>query len=426
MYDLIVIGGGPAGLMAAGEAAAFLGGRGRVLLLEKMEKPARKLRITGKGRCNLTNDRPRTEFLNKVRQGREFLEPAFEAFDNRAAIEFVERELGVPLVHERGGRIFPASGRAWEVAEAFVAWASGKGVEIRCHAPAASLRIGGGRIRGVALASGERIESRAVVLTTGGVSYPATGSTGDGHEMAYEAGHRIVPLRPALVPLEVSVPAGLKGLALRNVELSLWVDGEVAERRFGELEFTAEGVAGGAIVLQVSRTAVDALADGRRVELSVDLKPALSAEKLRNRLGREVASLRGAASVKELLQRLLPTPLRGPIAQAAGLTLSKTVEGFGEEEAERLIAVLKAWRFGVLDYRPFTEAIVTAGGVDLREVDSRTMESRKVAGLYFAGELLDVDADTGGYNIQIALSTGFLAGRSSSHALRVSEAAARP
>ncbi len=412
MYDLIVIGGGPAGLMAAGQAAAYLGGQGRVLLLEKMEKPARKLRITGKGRCNVTNDRPREEFLAKVRQGADFFHPTFEAFDNRAAIRWFESELGMPLAHERGGRIFPASGRAWDVAEALAAWAVSSGAEIRCHAAVGELTIADNQIQGVMLESGERLEARAVVLATGGVSYPTTGSTGDGHEMADAAGHRIEPLRPALVPLEVAVPGGLKGLMLKNVELSLWVDGAVAERRFGEMEFTAEGIAGGAIVLQVSRTAVDALIDGRRMELSVDLKPALSVEKLRNRIGREIEALGGDTPVKILLQKLLPTQLRSVIARAAGLSLSAPAGELTERERERLATILKGWRFAVRDYRPFTEAIVTAGGVDLAEVDPLTLASRRVRGLYFAGELLDIDADTGGYNIQIALSTGYRAGRS--------------
>ena len=230
--------------------------------------------------------------------------------------------------------------------------------------------------------------------------------------MAFEAGLRIEPLRPALVPLEVEVPEGLKGLALRNVEVSLWVEDEVAERRFGEMEFTAEGVAGGAIVLQVSRTAVDALADGRRVELSVDLKPAVSADKVRNRIEREIDALGRDGTVRMLLRKLVPAQLQGVIGRLAGLSMSRPVAELSVAERERLVKGLKGWRFGVRDYRPFTEAIVTAGGVDLAEVDPQTMRVRSIGGLYVAGELLDLDADTGGYNIQIALSTGFLAGRS--------------
>ena len=394
--------------MAAGTAARE---GGRVLLLEKMEKPARKLRITGKGRCNVTNDRPAGEFLAKVRQGASFFESAFRAFDNRAAIRFIE-SLDVPLVCERGGRYFPASGRAWDVADALVSWAVRCGVEIRCHAAVVSLRLDGGRVAGVKLVGGETVAARAVLMATGGVSYPATGSTGDGHQMAFDAGHRIEPLRPALVPLEVEVPAGLKGLALRNVALTLRVDGKVAEERFGEMEFTAEGVVGGAIVLQVSRTAVDALADGRRVQAVVDLKPALDEAKLRNRILRETAELGAGAPLRMLMQKLLPAQLRKAIASAAGLALSRPLGGLTAAEVSRLIAVLKGWSFPVRDYRPFTEAIVTAGGVDLSEVDPLTLESSKVRGLYFAGELLDIDADTGGYNIQIALSTGYLAGMS--------------
>lgn len=409
MYDVIVVGGGPAGLMAAGTAAQR--GAKRVLLLEKMEKPARKLRITGKGRCNVTNNRSQEEFLGKVRQGAAFVLPAFERFDNRATVRFVET-LGVPLTLERGGRYFPTSGRAWDVANALVDWTVRCGVEIRCHAAAQEVTTHDGAVTGIRLQSGEQLPTRRVILATGGVSYPATGSTGDGHEMAYQLGHRIEPLRPALVPLTVNVPKGLKGLALRNVRLSLYVEGELREERFGELEFTGDNILGGAITLQVSRTAVDALTDGLTVEAAIDLKPALSVEKLQNRLLREIAALTPGTPLKVLMQKLLPAPLRAVIAARAGLTGKQPVDTLSTADLSRLMTAMKEWRFPVVDYRPFTEAIVTAGGIDLSEVDAATLQSRRVQGLYFAGELLDIDADTGGYNIQLALSTGYLAGLS--------------
>lgn len=401
---VIVIGGGVAALMAASVAAH---NGARVILLEKMEKPARKLRITGKGRCNITNLRPQQEFLERVRSGADFVRPAFEMFDNQATVRFME-QIGVETIAERGERLFPASGKAWDVADAMVRWARTCGAEIRCNTPVAEITVKEGAVVGVVTQRGEALLADAVILATGGVSYPATGSTGDGHSMAYALGHEIEPLRPALVPLEADGISAISGLALRNVELTILADGEQIEQRFGEMDFTNVGL-GGAIVLQVSRSAVDAIIDGRKVEARIDLKSALSPQKLRGRVSREIETLQGA-NFRVLLQKLIPSPLHSYLANCCDISLKQPLERLDEKQIERLISTLKGLPFRITDYRPFTEAIVTAGGVALSQVEQMTMESKLLKGLYFAGEILDLDADTGGYNIQLALSTGYCAG----------------
>ena len=385
-YDLIVVGGGAAGLMAAGTAAS----NGlKVVLLEKMEKPARKIRITGKGRCNLTNIKPEEEFLEKVQTNRDFFRPAYEAFDNRALVRFFERK-GVRLETERGGRVFPKSGKAWDI-------------------------VFGDRVRGVEYRTKRgflrKIEAPAVVLCTGGASYPATGSTGDGYALAHAAGHGIEPVRPSLVPLETSLPdrTALEGLQLRNVRVALLVDGERVTDEFGEMAFSSRGVEG-AVVLRMSRQAVDALIEGHKVELSLDLKPALDAETVRERIAREKAALPAGGVMSDLLRKLMPREMMIPVARMVGTHPKRLLSSFTPAQEEELIRVLKDFRIPVSDYRPFTEAIVTAGGVSVEEVNPRTMESQRIRGLYFAGEVLDLDANTGGYNLQIAFSTGRLAG----------------
>lgn len=410
-YDLIVVGGGAAGLMAAGTAAS----KGlKVVLLEKMEKPARKIRITGKGRCNLTNIKPEEEFLAKVQTNRDFFRPAYEAFDNRALVRFFERK-GVRLETERGGRVFPKSGKAWDIADALVEWCRDGEVEMLCHATVTRLLLLGDRIRGVEYRTKRgflrRIEAPAVVLCTGGASYPATGSTGDGYALAHAVGHGIEPIRPSLVPLESSLPdrAALEGLQLRNVRVALLVDGERVTDEFGEMAFSSRGVEG-AVVLRMSRQAVDALIEGHRVELSLDLKPALDAETVRERIARERAALPTGGVVSDLLRKLMPREMMTPVTRLIGTHPKRLLSTFNATQEEALIRVLKDFRIPISDYRPFTEAIVTAGGVSVEEVNPRTLESRRIRGLYFAGEVLDLDANTGGYNLQIAFSTGRLAG----------------
>ena len=380
-YDLIIAGGGAAGIMAAGVAASA--GR-KVLLCERMEKPQRKVRISGKGRCNLTNMRSEAEFLKKIRRSAEFFAPALRRFSNAETVEFFRR-IGVPLSVERGKRVFPASGKAWDVAEAHIDWCRRQGAEIACL-------------------------TRVREIQTDGASYPATGSSGDGYLLAHRLGHTIVEIRPSLTPLVSGLPETdrLKGLALRNVAAKLVVDGETTQQEFGELEFTP--FLSGPIVLRMSRRAVDALIEECRVELEIDLKPALDRSKLADRIAREIGSLGPQAEIRQLLRRLLPPQLIPLAAATCRLSPSQLLASLDKRDGERIASVLKSLRIPVSDYRPFSEAIVTAGGVSTEEVDPETMQSRLVGGLYLAGELLDIDADTGGYNLQIAYSTGHLAG----------------
>ncbi len=405
-WDVIVIGGGAAGLMAAGVAAR--NGR-KTLLLEKMEKPARKVRITGKGRCNVTNTRPRGEFFDHIHVNREFFAPSFDRLSNTDTVSFFE-SLGVPLVTERGGRVFPASGKAWDVADALVRWCTAAGATIECNARVERLETAGGDITGVSVerknGRKETITAPNVILATGGASYPLTGSTGDGYRLAYDAGHEIEAVRPSLVALESPLAASgrLNELKLLNVNVRLEVDGAPVGEAFGEVEFISSTVAG-AVTLRLSRRAVDALIDGRKTELALDLKPSLSEEKLRNRIARELESMPSQSPASSLIRKLVPAPLVGPVAAAAAID-SKTALA----DREKLIGALKNFRIPISDYRPFEEAIVTAGGVRCSEVDPATLQSRIVRGLYFAGEVLDLDAATGGYNLQIAFSTGALAG----------------
>jgi len=404
--DVIVIGGGAAGLMAAGTAAE---NGARVLVLERMREPARKLRITGKGRCNLTNTAPVPEFIQRFGRDGRFLRQAFARFFAPELMAFFEA-LDVPLVEERGGRVFPASGSAPEVAAALVGWARRCGARLESGHPVADLLLEDGRVVGVTGRDGREHRARSIIIATGGLSYPRTGSTGDGYRLAQQAGHTIVPTRPALVPLESpDVPRDiLTDLNLRNVGVRVLVDNKKQAEDFGEVTFTATGLSG-PTMLTASGAVIDALADGHQVRVMLDLKPGLDEAKLDARLRRDIDK-GGRGTVRTLLDGLLPQKIIPFCLSRTGLSAESRLHQITGPQRKALGAWLKGCPFAISGSRPVDEAIVTAGGVALKEVDPRTMASKLVPGLHFAGEVLDLDGDTGGYNLQAAFSTGRLAG----------------
>jgi len=410
-------------LMAAGQAAEM---GAKTLLLEKKPRPGRKLRITGQGRCNLTNVASLSDFIAHFGPNGRFLRQAFARFFTSDLVDFLGR-LNVRTVTERGGRVFPAGGQAQDVVDEMVRWIGECGVMLRTRSPVGRLLVDGGRVTGVEVTGAssrkkgnsagsgpepERYGADAVIVATGGASYPDTGSTGDGYRLAQSAGHTVVPIRPALIPLETAgeFAARLQGLSLRNVKVQMWTEGRKQKEVFGEMLFTHFGLSG-PIILSLSRQIVDALRLNRKVDLSIDLKPALDDRKLNLRLLRDLEA-HGKQKFRTLLKALLPRKLIPVCTDSTGISPDKLGHQITAEERKRLRMWLKNFRLEVTGYRPLAEAIITAGGVDTREVDPRTMESRLVKGLYFAGELLDLDADTGGYNLQAAFSTGWLAGRS--------------
>lgn len=404
---VIVIGGGAAGLMAAGQAATT---GAEVLILEKMKRPGRKICITGKGRCNLTNIAEMKEFINHFGSTGPFLRQAFSRFFAPELMAFLEQQ-GLELVSERGGRVFPASGKAPDVVKALQKWLQKCGVRIKTEARVELLLTANGGISGV-LCNDEALGCDAVIIATGGASYAATGSSGDGYRLAAAVGHTIVPIRPALVPLETAgdLAAKMDGLDLRNVNVRLIINGKRSQQGFGEMSFTKFGVTG-PVILTLSGEVVDALRRGDSITLSIDLKPALDEQKLDARLIRDFTT-RSKEPIPSVLRGLLPREMIPVCLQLTDIPEDRLASQVTAKERKRLKAWLKDFRLEISGHRPFTEAIITAGGVNLKEVDPRTMESRKAKGLYLAGEVLDIQGDTGGYNLQAAFSTGWLAGRS--------------
>ncbi len=403
----MVVGGGAAGMMAAGQAAQC---GAQVTVLEKMRRPGRKLCITGKGRCNLTNVAPLAEFIGHFGSTGPFLHQAFAGFFTPELLDFFQLQ-GLQVVTERGGRVFPTSGKALEVLAVFEQWLVRCGVRIRTDHSVDHLCIENGALSGV-VAAGKIIPCEALILATGGASYPLTGSTGDGYRLAAAAGHRIVPLRPALVPLVTagSLVARMANLQLRNIKVRLIIDGKKVAEAFGELAFMPYGLSG-PVILTLSGQIVDALREGREVELLLDLKPALDETKLDARLLRDFDHRRHEV-IASVLRGLLPKEMVSVALNEAAIPAQRPAGSIQVPERQRLRHWLKNFSLRVVGHRSLAEAIVTAGGVATGEIDPHTMASRLVRGLYFAGEVIDIQADTGGYNLQAAFSTGWLAGRS--------------
>jgi predicted Rossmann fold flavoprotein len=407
-----VIGSGPAGLMAAGQSAAA---GATTLLLEKMKRPGRKLCITGKGRCNITNTAAIDDFLLRFGESGNFLRQTFSQFFNTDLMAFLEHN-GLKVQTERGGRVFPASGKAPAVLAALLQWSLSCGVQLKRSTPVDKLLVSDGQLSGV-VSGGRKYKCTAAILATGGASYPATGSSGDGYRLAASVGHRIVPIRPALVPLTLKGDRtrNIDDVSLRNTNVRLLIDDTLYSEAFGEVALTSSGLAG-PVILTLSGRAVDAINAKRKVVFSLDLKPALSEEKLDARISRDLAK-RGKDPFKSFLRGLLPRQVIPVCLMQTGIPGKRIAGSITTDDRQRLISWLKDWRLTVTGHRPFSEAIITAGGIATDEVDPQTLASRLVKGLYLAGEVLDIDADTGGYNLQAAFSTGWLAGRSAASAI---------
>ena len=407
MKKVIVIGGGAAGMMAACMAAIE---GAQVTLLEKNEKTGKKIYITGKGRCNLTNACQREEFLENVITNPKFLYSAFAQLDNQAVMNFFEKA-GCRLKTERGDRVFPVSDHSSDVIAALNGELKKNRVQVMLHTEVSELLLEEGSIKGVLLSDGKKLHADAVIIATGGRSYESTGSTGDGYRFAKQAGHTIKDLRPSLVPFVVKEEwcKKLQGLSLKNVAVTLKKEKKKIYEGFGEMIFTHFGVSG-PLILSAS-SFYTAKYNGQEVLLTIDLKPAMDREQLDKRILRDFEENAGK-QFKNALDKLLPAKLIPVMVELSGIDPHKKTSEVTKKERSRLVELFKELKLTVNGCRGYGEAIITGGGVNVKEIDPKTMGSRLVNGLYFAGEVMDVDALTGGFNLQIAWSTGALAGKS--------------
>ena len=409
MSKVLIIGGGAAGMMAAAFAAK---NGNRVEVFEKNEKLGKKLFITGKGRCNITNAADLEDFFPAVISNPKFLYSAFYSFTNEQVISFFE-ELGVKTKVERGGRVFPVSDHSSDVIQALKSEMERLGVKINLNAEVKELITEKNSTRetvnGIRLVSGKKISGDAVIVATGGISYPSTGSTGDGYRFARRCGHKVSELSPSLVPMEVKewYAGELMGLSLRNIEIRITDGKKKLYQEFGEMLFTHYGVTG-PVILSASSVVGKKLKD-TELTLHIDLKPALTEEQLDKRVLREFETNHNR-QFKNAVDSLFPSKLRPVIVELSGIPEEKKVHEITKEERLRFVRLIKDFTMTLTGLRGYNEAIITKGGVSVKEIDPGTMESKLIKGLYFAGEVLDLDAVTGGYNLQIAWSTGYLAG----------------
>ena len=433
MPDIVVIGGGAAGLMA-GITAAQQGVS--VIVLERMKEPGKKMMITGKGRCNITNACPISEFISNLPGNGKFLFSALQQFTNEDLLRFFQ-ERGLETVTERGGRVFPASGKAKDVIAVLTKALQQAGGRLVTGVQATGFVLKPGKISGVRYRSVENdgrrdgqdfrsltrgklklgaehtLDAEAVIVCTGGASYPGTGSDGNFVPVLENLGLAVEPLLPALVPLEPEegFTEEMEGLQLKNVEASVLADGKPVAKEVGELQFIRGGIAG-SICLTMSRKVARLQHFNQcEMELSIDLKPALSEDKLEVRIMRDIQEF-SKSTLAEVVRKLLPGPLVVPILDSAFLDGKKPVSQIAKEERQALVQAVKHFTIPLIGTRPLSEAIVTAGGVALKEIDPKTMKAKRVGGLYFAGEVMDVDGYTGGFNLQVAFSSGYVAGLS--------------
>lgn len=406
MDKIVVVGAGPAGMMAAIKAAE---NGASVVLLEKMKRAGKKMLITGKGRCNITNVAEIPELIKNIPGNGKFLNSCIRAFDNED-VQYFFNGIEVPTKVERGGRVFPVSDKAADVVDAMVLQLHELGVKLYTDVKVSDILVQDNKAVGVKTDDGQKFEAEAVIIATGGSSYPGTGSTGDGYKMADKIGHKVVTPLPALVPLELEEEwvKDLQGLSLKNVRVTLFADEKKITDMFGEMLFTHFGVSG-PIILSLSRKTAQLLDEDSFVELMIDLKPALTFEQLDARVLRDFEKYQ-RKEMKNALKDLLPGRLIPPVLDGAYIEPDRMVNSITKEERHRLVNVLKGLLVTVTKTRPIAEAIVTAGGVDVKEINPKTMESKLIKNLYFAGEVVDVDAYTGGYNLQAAFSMGAAAG----------------